>query len=70
LKVIIDKFDGSYAVCEKEDRSMINIQRSRIPAEAKEGDVLVVDCDNITVDFSETQSRKCKIDKLMDSLWE
>lgn len=64
MKVIIDRFEGNYAVCEKEDRAMINIEISRIPSEAKEGDVLEVYSNNITIDINETEKRKKLIEEL------
>jgi hypothetical protein len=36
MKVTIDRFEGEYAVCEKADRTMINIPREKLPAGAKE----------------------------------
>jgi len=45
MKVIIDRFEGDYAVCEKEGRTMVDIERNKIPAEAKEGDALLVEDD-------------------------
>lgn len=34
---IIDRFEGTYAVCECEDKSMIDIPIADLPAEVKEG---------------------------------
>ncbi|HEY5556308.1 DUF3006 domain-containing protein, partial [Acetobacterium sp.] len=58
MKVIIDRFEGNFAVCEKEDRKMIDIERNKIPSSAKEGDVLDITNDQITIDFKETEKRK------------
>jgi hypothetical protein len=71
MQVIIDRFEGNYAVCEKENREMINIERAKLPPEAKEGDVLILDDDGgITIDREETARRKETIERLMDELWE
>jgi hypothetical protein len=70
MRVIIDRFEGNFAVCEKEDRAMINIEKSKLPSEVKEGDVLVVDGDKIVIDVKGAADRKQKIKKLMDDLWE
>mgnify|MGYP001598883321 CR=1 FL=1 len=70
MNVIIDRFEGNYAVCEKEDRNMIDIKKSKIPSLAKEGDVLSIDNDVIIIDVSKTQERKRKIEKLTKDLWE
>jgi hypothetical protein len=70
MKVIIDRFEGSYAVCEKEDRTMMDIKSSNLPTEAKEGDVLVIDNNMITIDVEETEKRHKDIEKLTENLWE
>jgi hypothetical protein len=69
MKVIIDRFEGTFAVAERPDRTMVNIPRSRLPPEAKEGDVLVLEGDNIRIDAAETaQRRKAAEDRVKD-LW-
>jgi len=69
LKVIIDRFEGDYAVCENEDRTMANIEKSKIPSEAKEGDVLQISDDKIIIDEAETIKRKNRIEELAKDLW-
>lgn len=69
MKVIIDRFEGKYAVCEKENLEMIDIEIEKIPKGAKEGDVLIIEGDNIRIDSEETENRKKRIEKLMDNLW-
>jgi hypothetical protein len=56
--LIIDRFEGELAVCEKSDRTLVNIPRSRLPSGAKEGDVLVRSGQNIRIDTPETARRK------------
>lgn len=69
MKVTIDRFEGEYAVCEKPDRTVVNIKKDRLPEEVKEGDVLIIEGDNIRVDSEETRQRKKDIKKLMNDLW-
>lgn len=64
LKVIIDRFEGDYAVVETVDRIMVNLPKSLIPG-AKEGDVI-----SILIDEEETNKRKNNINKLLDELWD
>jgi hypothetical protein len=64
LKVIIDRFEGDYAVVETEDKIMVNLPKLLIPG-AKEGDVI-----SISIDEEETKKRKDNISKLMDDLWQ
>ncbi|MBM7581536.1 hypothetical protein JOD02_000359 [Caldicoprobacter guelmensis] len=72
-KVIIDRFEGNFAVCEDEDRKMINVERSRLPEGAEEGTVLVLKVSGedieIEIDHDETRARKMKIKEMMDSLF-
>lgn len=70
MQVIIDRFEGSFAICEDENRKMINIGRAKLPKEAKEGSVLIIQGDKIEIDHNETEKRKSRIKKMMDSLWE
>ncbi|MBU3102319.1 DUF3006 domain-containing protein [Clostridium sp. DSM 17811] len=70
MKVIINRFEGSYAVCEKEDKTMMDINSSELPSEAKEGDVLVLDNNTIIIDIEETEKRHRDIQVLTDDLWE
>ena len=58
MQAIIDRFEGSYAVCERPDRAMFNIPRSKLPAGAKEGDVLAIEGDTILIDLIATAQRK------------
>ena len=70
MKVVIDRFEGKYAVCEKENRAMIDIQRIKLPQEAKPGDVLIINGDRITIDKDETLKRQKEIEELTEDLWE
>jgi hypothetical protein len=69
MKVTIDRFEGNFAVCEKSDRTMLNIRKEKIPANAKEGDILTIDGDDIQIEIHGTFKRKKDINKLMDDLW-
>lgn len=69
MKVIIDRVEGNFAVCEKVDRQMLDIEKSKIPNTAKEGDVLNIDNGMITVDVEETEKRKKEIEELTKDLW-
>ncbi len=66
MRVVIDRFEGDYAVCETENRKMINIHKNDIPFNAQEGDVLKI---NIEFDHEETMRRKEEVEKLSDDLW-
>lgn len=69
MKVIIDRFEGEFAVCEKEDRTMMEILRSRAPVDAKEGDVLIFEKGEIVIDHEATDKRRKEIDEMTKGLW-
>lgn len=70
MKVTIDRFEEDYAVCEKENSEIINIEKSKIPYDAKEGDVLLIDENDIVIDIEETQIRKKEVEDLTENLWD
>ena len=70
MRVIIDRFEGIYAVCEKEDKTMIDILKINLPSKAKEGDVLIFENNMIFIDVEETEKRRREIEKLTEDLWE
>lgn len=70
MKVVIDRFEGEFAICEKDDFNMMEIPKYRIPKDAKEGDVLEIIDNFIKLDIEETKKRKLELEKLMENLWE
>lgn len=70
MVVVIDRFEGNFAICQRDDMKMYNIDKSKLPREAKEGDVLVINQECIYIDHIETNIRKEKIEKLTKKLWE
>ena len=70
MKVIIDRFEENCVVCEKEDRQMIDIEKNKISRVAKEGDILNITDDKITIDLEKTKKTKKEIEELTKDLWE
>jgi len=64
-KVVIDRFEGNFAILELEGRKMVAVPMEIVPEGAKEGDVLV-----ISTDVQSTQERKQRIKDLFESLKE
>lgn len=67
-KLIIDRFEGDYAVCETPNRDQQLIERTRLPADAKEGDCLTVADSCITIDAEETARRRAAAQELLKAL--
>lgn len=55
--MIIDRFEGEYAVVET-DGGMINIERGRLPENAAEGDVIEPCGDVYVINSAETAERR------------
>lgn len=64
MKVIIDRFEGDYAVVEIEEGKYVDIPKILIP-NSKEGDVI-----KIEIDENETEERKKYIQELMNNVFE
>jgi hypothetical protein len=64
--IIIDRFESSLAVLETDD-GMINVERSLLPENAAEGDVLVYD-GSWTVDKAATEQRRSRTAKRLKRL--
>lgn len=64
MKYTIDRFESDFAVVELENQKFVNIPRSAIPIEAKEGDII-----SVKVDIKSTQEQEKHIKKLMNNIW-
>ena len=68
---IIDRFEEEYAVCENsETGKMENIEKNKIPTEAKKGDVIVLIDGEYLLDIYKTEERKRIINSKIKDLWE
>ncbi len=65
MKIIIDRFEGNFAIVELDDKRIIDMPKELVPEEAKEGDVL-----EIQISQEKTEELKEKIEKEVEGLWE
>lgn len=65
MKIIIDRFEGEFAVVELENGNMVDIPKCILPNEAKEGSVL-----SITLEIDETEERANRIEDKFKSLFD
>ena len=69
--LVIDRFEGGYAVAEDENRETRNILRGLLPPEAREGDVLApLPGGRFAVDREATSLRREKIGRAFGGLFE
>ena len=67
---IIDRFEGSIAVIEDDDGKMIEVNRSLLPKNAKEGSVLIKNDDgSFSVDEKMTAESRRKLKAMQDALF-
>ena len=64
MKVIIDRFEGDFAIVELDAGVFVNMPRALVPAGAGEGSVI-----SIEVDPEATNGRRESIKKLMKDVW-
>jgi len=68
LKFILDRFEGDYAVLEKEEGGTIDVLKEKVNG-AREGDVLLFENGKYTVSEEETHIRKKRIEEKMRKLF-
>lgn len=69
-KFIIDRFDGSYAICEMEDKSTTIIPKYKLPLNCREGDCLLLNHDGMYQKDNEVpinKNIKKRINKILNS---
>lgn len=64
MKVIIDRFEGAFAVVETEDKMLINMPKELVPQGAAEGSVVVIE-----IDMDASSERHKKVTQLMNSVF-
>lgn len=69
-RLIIDRIEGEYLICEDQNKKMVKIRKEKAPAEAKEGMVIVFQGDKIIIDYEESKKLKKEIEDLMEDMWE
>ena len=69
-KLVIDRFEGAYAICEDPDKKMFAITVGELPEGAKAGDVIQISDEGVlSVDREETERRRKKMAGLQNRLF-
>ncbi|MCH5300621.1 MAG: DUF3006 domain-containing protein [Ruminococcus sp.] len=69
MKYIIDRFEGTKVILEKDEGEFIEIEKSLLPSDAKEGDCVEFKDNQYTINKKETERLKQEINDLMDDLF-
>lgn len=67
--LIIDRFEGNYAVCEDENKQMHNIELRFIEDNPKEGDIIENNNGSFKINVEETKKRRKYIEDLTKDMW-
>ncbi len=65
-QIIVDRIEGEYAVCETEDKKMIDLPISLLPEGVQEGNMYEI---GFTPLNKEKEARKKMIEEKMNTIW-
>ncbi len=67
----VDRFEGTYVICEDSEKKFFAIEKSEAPANVAEGDILrITDDGTIEIDVEETARRKKSTIARQNKVWE
>ena len=69
MKVIVDRFEENCCICEDEEGDIVSIDKGKLPAGIKEGDVLIISGESIILDREASAGRRKEIDELVKDMW-
>jgi len=70
-KLSVDRIELNFAVCEKDDGTMLDIPLVKLPRNVKEGSILLIDSSGkITLDEQAEKARKSELFNLQNSLFD
>jgi hypothetical protein len=68
VNAIIIRFEGPFAVCRRESKTMFEVKRNLLPIETQEGDILEIIGNKISINLAETRKLKEKIQALINDI--
>lgn len=69
MKLVVDRIEEDFAVCEMDSGNIVNIGFAMLPEGVSEGTVLNIEGENITIDEIETENKKKAANKLLNDLF-
>lgn len=70
MKYIVDRIEENYAICEDENKKMIEIELKKLPTTIKEGDVILKKDSHYIILENETKKLSEEIFELTEGMWE
>lgn len=69
--IVIDRFEGNLAVCEnRENGQIFNIEKAKLPQNAREGDVLKQTGNQYIIDYEAKKEIENRINDKLNNLFE
>lgn len=68
MKYSIDRFEDGFAVLQDDNGESINVERTALPADSRQGDIVVSKDGKWVKDFEETAKRRNEVLKLQQKL--
>jgi hypothetical protein len=68
MKYVIDRIEGTIAVCEGEDGKMVEITKTRLPNGAREGSAILIDDDG-KISLADNTVMEKRIAEKMKAIW-
>lgn len=65
MRAKIIRFEGPYAVCMKDDNSIVDIKRINIPRESREGDILNIGNSPIAIEKQIAKEKIIHVDDII-----
>lgn len=66
----IDRFEGDFAICEnKQTNEMVNIEKSLLPNNSKEGDIIKLENGIYVLDVQSTNKEQEEVKNLVNNLF-
>lgn len=70
LKLSVDRFEGDIAICENlQTGEMIDVEKSLLPLNTKEGSILKYENGNYVLDFETTTQKQENIKNMVNNLF-
>ena len=70
MKLIVDRFEEKYAICEDENKKYITIEKENLPLNVKIGDIIILNEDEVYVEKKESKKRREYIEEITKNIWE
>lgn len=69
MKYFVERIENNTAICETDGGEILNMELSRLPADIREGDVIIQTENGFAVDCNETQTRRHKMAELQKNIF-